>query len=231
MDLRQPRAARRFQHDVGDFVTSGYSAPWVGIVLDRTSRKDANPLYTVRVVLDRNRNPVQKAIRSKPRTIDEAWLSPYQPRSEEEVDILRRWGDPATGWAEMSAVRVASAFMSRDLIREVRTLSSWDKLGPMFVKDVEFDRATVRYEIVPDHRSFWAIARIGSHRWFVEPSGNATLTQDNVSPYDSAREAQEAVVEHVNRALRTYGPPQVEEPRLLDRMKGLFHVQAPAHAG
>ena len=79
----------RFNFKVGDFVRSTFRERWIGVVLDRRSRKDSNPLYTVRIILQSNHYPIGINVRSKPQNLDEYWLIPYSPLNSEEAELLR----------------------------------------------------------------------------------------------------------------------------------------------
>lgn len=98
--------ARGFTYNVGDIVRSRHRGRWVGVVTDRDARKDANPLYTLRIVLDQNLRPIQKSIRSQVTMIDETWLEPFIPTPEIKVIIDAR-SDPMTGWKDVPFCRDA----------------------------------------------------------------------------------------------------------------------------
>lgn len=63
-----------FQFEVGDLVRSTFRGRWVGVVIDRQKRKDATPLYVVRIVLEPNGRPMNKNVRARPQQMDEYWL-------------------------------------------------------------------------------------------------------------------------------------------------------------
>lgn len=91
----------RFQFKVGDVVRSTYRGRWVGVVLDRRSQADAEPVYELRVVLEPNGRPMSKHIRSKVFLRSERWLRAYRPRDAEEVEVIRLWSDPETRWSQL----------------------------------------------------------------------------------------------------------------------------------
>lgn len=55
----------------GSTVISQYRARWTGVVINLEKRKDANPLATVKVIIDQHGNPMRKPIT---KTLDASWL-------------------------------------------------------------------------------------------------------------------------------------------------------------
>lgn len=60
----------------GTFVRSHYRAPWTGVVIDVTKRKDAEPLVTCLLVRDRHGNPFTKR---HTRCLSVHWTTPCAP--------------------------------------------------------------------------------------------------------------------------------------------------------
>ncbi len=90
-----------YKFEIGDTVRSTFRGRWVGVVLDRRKRKDANPLYDVRIVLEPNGRPMSKNVRARPQQLDEHWLRPHKPRTPEEAEVIRLWSDPTTKWTQL----------------------------------------------------------------------------------------------------------------------------------
>ena len=98
-----------FQFKVGDLVRSTFRGRWVGVVIDRQNRKDATPLYGVRIVLEPNGRPMSKNVRARPQQMDEYWLRPYTPSTPEEAEVIQVWVNPTAKWSQLpAAARVAS---------------------------------------------------------------------------------------------------------------------------
>lgn len=85
----------------GDLVRSTYRGRWIAVVLGVQKRKDQNPLYDVRIVLEPNGRPMCKMIRARVTQIDESWLRGYTPRSSVEAEVIQVWSNPTAKWAQL----------------------------------------------------------------------------------------------------------------------------------
>ena len=123
--------------------------------------------------------------------------------------------DSRAVWARMTS-RVADLYMANEsapaILRRMRDVTNWTAAGHAKHFDLNIEEHPTRYALVADGGKYWATVRMtkGPGRgdaMFIEPNGVLVSRMEFAAPYESDRDAMNAMWDHAKTLLRRWGPP------------------------